>query len=111
MKKMYIAALTTLLLVTGCAASNSAPNPSSAGSLGDLKLDAKHKPLPDYVLSSPPIVQETYKMAAQDQAALAAVPCYCGCYESNGHTSNLDCFVKQRGPNKEVLEWDPMGVG
>ncbi len=75
-----------------------------------LQLDKKHKPLPDYVLNSSEKIQETYVMAATYPEVLAQVPCYCGCYTSDGHESNLDCFVDQFGDNKAVSEWDSMGI-
>lgn len=101
--------LMAIVFVAGC--SSTSPNQSEAGSKTYLQLDSKHAALPDYVKQATPIVQETYAMAAKDPDALAAVPCYCGCGKTNGHKSNLDCFVKNIGSNKEVLEWDPMGAG
>ncbi|GAX90383.1 hypothetical protein EFBL_2009 [Effusibacillus lacus] len=103
MKKTWlIVATAAALLLAGCGSNTASTR---------FELDKKHKPLPDYVTKAPAMIQETYIMAAQDPDALAAVPCYCGCYEEDGHTSNLNCFVDKMGPNKEVLEWDPMGIG
>jgi hypothetical protein len=76
----------------------------------ELSLDAKHKQLPDYVLQTSDKIQETYIMAATYPEVLASVPCYCGCGVSDGHESNLDCFVGQFGDDKNVVEWDAMGV-
>jgi hypothetical protein len=97
---LFIMGVLSLGLTTGC----------SSGEKEELVLDAKHSAMPDYVLNSSPIVQETYVMAAQHPEALAAVPCYCNCYESAGHTSNLNCFIKQMGPENQVTEWDPHGI-
>lgn len=85
-------------LLTGC------------GSKEEIALESKHKPLPDFVLNSSEKVQETYVMAAQYPEALAAVPCYCGCYAEDGHESNLDCFVDSFGNDLHVTEWDSMGI-
>lgn len=103
MKKGLLLLTAALMLFAAGCSSSSAPS--------NLSLESKHKAFPDYVLKASPTVQETYKMAASDPDALKAVPCYCGCYQDAGHLNNLDCFVKQMGPNKEVQEWDPMGVG
>jgi hypothetical protein len=73
-------------------------------------LHSKHSEMPDYVVNSSPIVQETYVMASNHQDVLAAVPCYCNCGESAGHTSNLNCFIKEVGPDNAVTEWDPHGI-
>lgn len=102
MKKSKLIALTVALimgfLLAGC------------GSKEDLSLDSKHKELPDYVQNAKAEVKEAYIMAAQYPEALASVPCYCGCYEIDGHISNLDCFVDGMDSNKAVTEWDAMGV-
>lgn len=76
----------------------------------EMVLDAKYSPLPDFVTNTPNIVQETYVMAAEHPDVLAAAPCYCNCYDSAGHISNLDCFVGEMGPNNEVVAWDPHGT-
>ncbi|HAQ08726.1 MAG TPA: hypothetical protein DCR24_14900 [Bacillus bacterium] len=88
-------------LLTGCGAEKSND---------ELVLDSKHLPLPDYVLNASPIVKETYIMAAKYPEVISSVPCYCGCYEQDGHVSNLDCFIGEMGSDKEVLEWDPMSI-
>ncbi len=103
MKRLILLIMMGILslgLTTGC----------SSDEKEELVLDSKHSAMPDYVLNSSPIVQETYVMAAQHPDALAAVPCYCNCYESAGHTSNRDCFIKQMGPDNKVAEWDPHGI-
>ncbi|NMD72422.1 hypothetical protein HHO41_19305 [Bacillus sp. DNRA2] len=91
-----------LLIFTGLLAGCSSNN--------DLALDSKHTEFPDFVLSSPAIVQETYKMAAENPKVLASVPCFCGCNEGAGHKSNLDCFVKNMGSGNVITEWDPHGT-
>lgn len=102
MKKKYAFVFTGILLagiISGCSSNKE-----------ELVLDKKHKPLPDYVLDTSEMIKETYVMAASKPEVLASVPCYCGCYEGDGHTSNLDCFVDQMGTNNEVTEWDAMGI-
>jgi hypothetical protein len=75
-----------------------------------VKLDPKHKPLPDYVLNTSEKIIETYTMAATYPEVVASVPCYCGCNEQDGHMSNLDCYIDQMGPDNEVQEWDAMSI-
>lgn len=108
-KRGLLVALIAISFVAGCS-SISSTQPES-GSKTNIPLDSKHAALPDYVKKASPIAQETYAIAAKDPDVLAAVPCYCGCGKTDGHKSNLNCFVKNIGPNKEVLTWDPMGVG
>ncbi|RHW38896.1 hypothetical protein D1B31_13000 [Neobacillus notoginsengisoli] len=83
---------------------------SNSAKTDELKLDKKHAALPDYVLATPKMVQETYVMAGEYPAVLASVPCYCSCGVGSGHKSNLDCFVKGMGDHNAVTEWDPHGT-
>ncbi len=41
----------------------------------------------------PPAFQEAYLFAKTNPKLLKQFPCYCGCGQSVGHRSNLDCFV------------------
>lgn len=112
MRKGVLLTIAALLLMSGCSESSSAPaKEQDSAASHTLQLDSKHAALPDYVKKASPMVQETYMMAAKDPAALSAVPCYCGCFDTDGHTSNMNCFIKKIGPNNEVTEWDPMGTG
>ncbi|MDO8735593.1 MAG: PCYCGC motif-containing (lipo)protein [Thermoleophilia bacterium] len=51
--------------------------------------------LPDYVNGPtvPKGTAEAYQFAVDNQDVLKFIPCYCGCGELDGHTSNLDCFI------------------
>lgn len=102
MKKSKVIALSSALIVgillTGC------------GSKEDLTLDPKHKELPEYVTNAKEEVKAAYILASDYPEALASVPCYCGCYEQDGHKSNLDCFVGGMDSENAVTEWDAMGV-
>lgn len=102
MKRFTSVFLTGLLavgLLSGCTSNKE-----------NMTLDKKHKPLPDYVLNSSDKVKETYIMASKYPEVLASVPCYCGCGVSDGHESNLDCYVNKMGSNNAVEEWDPMSI-
>ncbi|HEX5164843.1 MAG TPA: PCYCGC motif-containing (lipo)protein [Thermomicrobiales bacterium] len=35
-----------------------------------------------------------YQAAIEHPSVLASVPCLCGCIQSLGHTSNLDCYIE-----------------
>lgn len=97
-KLFAICSFIFILILAGC------------GSKDELTLDPKHKELPDYVLNTSEMIQETYIMAATYPEALASVPCYCGCNETDGHISNLDCFVGGMDSDNAVTEWDAMGI-
>ena len=40
-------------------------------------------------------VQGAYELAINYPDVLESMPCYCGCYESNGHESNKHCFIDE----------------
>jgi hypothetical protein len=64
----------TTALVTGAAPSN--------------------QPMPDFISSATPRVQEAYTYAAAHGDELQQMPCYCGCGVHSGHRWVRDCFVK-----------------
>lgn len=62
---------------------------------------------PARMASAPPEVIEAYIFAAKHPEVLSAMPCYCGCHLSEGHDSNLDCFVNAIDGLR--VDPDPMG--
>ena len=66
--------------------------------------------LPGYPLGrSQDVIRAAYQFAADHPEILTYVPCFCGC-ERSGHKGNEDCFVKARGANGDVTEWEPHGM-
>ena len=55
------------------------------------------------------VVAAVFTFAAEHPEILNYVPCFCGC-DHMGHKGNTDCFVKQRAPNGDVLQWEPHGT-
>jgi hypothetical protein len=93
---IIIAALA--LIVAGCGSQKA-----------NVTFNKKNKPLPDYVLNSSKMVQETYIMASNYPDVLSKVQCFCGC-AADGHKSNLNCFVGKMGSNGAVEAWDQHGI-
>jgi hypothetical protein len=62
--------------------------------------------LPDYAYDStaPKGTAEAYQFAVNNPDVLKYIPCYCGCGELDGHTSNLDCFIKSGSGNNIVFD-------
>ena len=92
----------------GAIASAASGTPLTTDASNDLPMP----PLP-YMsqMSGPPeLVQQAYVFAAQNPGVLGYVPCYCGCGETDGHTSNVDCFVGSRASNGAVESWDSHGM-
>ena len=66
--------------------------------------------LPEYPLGRPPdVIRAAYQFAAEHPEILSYVPCFCGC-ERSGHQGNEDCFIKARGANGDVTQWEPHGM-
>lgn len=55
------------------------------------------------------VATQAFVFAAEHPEIASYVPCYCGC-QAMGHNGNEDCFVKARGENGDVTEWEPHGV-
>lgn len=50
-----------------------------------------------------------YAAAGKATDILKWMPCYCGCADSAGHASNLNCFVKEVKEDGSVV-WDDHGT-
>jgi hypothetical protein len=50
-----------------------------------------------------------YQLAGQSTELLQWIPCYCGCGESVGHKSNMNCFIKEVKSDGSVV-WDDHGT-
>lgn len=77
---------------------------------GDLReVTASKDKLPEFLNSQSKEIQMVYALAAQVSDELEYVPCYCGCGESAGHKSNLNCFINEIRDDGSV-EWDDHGT-
>ena len=67
---------------------------------GDRQQDGGLR-FPKEIQEELPPVREAYEFAARHPEVMGQMPCYCGCV-SNGHASNLDCFIRQIDPDGTV---------
>lgn len=51
--------------------------------------------LPAHVHAAGPMAEIAYQAAINHPEVVSSVPCLCGCIESLGHQSNLDCYIEQ----------------
>jgi hypothetical protein len=65
---------------------------------------------PERFERAPADVQEAYRYAVANPQVLQYMPCFCGCYEEDRHTSNRDCYVEEMRPDGSVV-LDPMSFG
>ena len=56
------------------------------------------------------VVLAAYEFAARHPEVLRYVPCFCGCEMTDGHGSNVDCFVGARDGEGRVTRWDTHGM-
>ncbi|MDW0114262.1 PCYCGC motif-containing (lipo)protein [Sporosarcina saromensis] len=77
---------------------------------GDLQeVTASATELPKFLDDKPEDMQLVYQVAASASDVLTYMPCYCGCGESAGHGSNLNCFVDEIREDGSVV-WDDHGT-
>jgi len=116
MKKLYILFVFALLL-SACSGESSESgqtevhhdnhlrhNPLS----GDLQESTSVGKLPSFLQEKDEHIAAVYKIAYEYADVLEWIPCYCGCGETAGHRSSLNCFVAEIR-DEEVL-WDDHGT-
>jgi hypothetical protein len=59
---------------------------------------------------APPAVREAYRFAVANRELLNRFPCFCGCWEQDGHRGNADCYVEEVRPDGTVV-FDYMSLG
>lgn len=104
------------LVITGCASSGGQQSEEDQTNNQSKQV----QPQLEYVLGSSdwsvvtdltdnPKILEAYQFAVEHPEVLDYIPCYCGCYEEDGHTSNTNCFVDSVQGDVALL--DTMGFG
>lgn len=77
---------------------------------GDLQeMTASADVLPEFLKGQTSEIQTIYALSAQVSDVLKHIPCYCGCGESAGHQSNLNCFIDEIREDGSVV-WDDHGT-
>lgn len=62
---------------------------------------------PDFVVASPPDVQDLYAFHVTSGELMRYMPCFCGCSAGSGHHNNRDCYIQSVQPDGSVT-FDPM---
>lgn len=77
---------------------------------GDLQeVTAKANVLPSFLKDKPDDMQLIYQAAGSATEILRWIPCYCGCGDSAGHESSMNCFVSEIREDGSVV-WDDHGT-
>jgi hypothetical protein len=87
---------------SGQASTQSTPDVAVTSTLRDrLVLPAKpERPRPitlEPATFTDPEVKQAYQAAKDNPEALEGMACYCGCFGTSNHRSNLDCFKDNHG--------------
>ena len=64
---------------------------------------------PAFLKETDSSIQTIYLSVAKHQDLLEKMPCYCGCGESAGHTSNYDCFIADQTADGKTT-WTTHGI-
>jgi Protein of unknown function with PCYCGC motif len=112
LKKWMIPIIASVTLMAACS--------SNTEKLSDTTHQIQKEPVLQYKIGSndwsvvtsitdSPKILEAYQFAVEHPEVLNYMPCYCGCYEEDGHKSNTDCFVEK--VENQVAILDTMGFG
>jgi len=73
---------------------------------GDLQeVTASADILPTFLDDKPEDMRLVYEVAGSATDIIEWMPCYCGCGESAGHGSNMNCFIDEIREDGSVV-WD-----
>lgn len=110
MKKLLVLLVASTLLVSGCGQSVDNENSHQHESIEPvLKYEIGSNDWSQLEAYKPdPMTMEAYEFAVSHPEVLDYMPCYCGCYEEDGHVSNTHCFVDRVEDNVAIL--DNMGL-
>ena len=99
-----------LLTLTACGGGSQDGHEKHRLTNGDIQeRTASIHVLPSFLDQKDPQLRQIYQLAASHADLLQWMPCYCGCGESAGHTSNQNCFIKEVAPDGSVV-WDDHGT-
>ncbi|WP_025116010.1 PCYCGC motif-containing (lipo)protein [Lysinibacillus fusiformis] len=77
---------------------------------GDIQEEtASANVLPSFLEDKQENIRLVYQVAGQSTEILEWMPCYCGCGESSGHKSNLNCFIHEKREDGSIV-WDDHGT-
>ncbi|PLR83019.1 hypothetical protein CVD25_10050 [Bacillus canaveralius] len=121
MKKFIYPMLLSSIIISGCASNDSgSEHPEENLREQEHNHAEQEQPKLEYVIGSndwsaimdytdSKEILEAYQFAVEHPEVLNYMPCYCGCYEEDGHTSNTNCFVDS--VDGDIAKLDTMGFG
>ncbi|MFJ7735402.1 PCYCGC motif-containing (lipo)protein [Lysinibacillus sp. NPDC097287] len=122
MKKLASIFAVSLLILSACGteknkdehseepAKQEASHEGHEHAVGDIQEEtASAEVLPSFLDSQDENIRLIYQIAGQSTEILEWIPCYCGCGESVGHKSNLNCFIQEKREDGTIV-WDDHGT-
>lgn len=122
MKKLLSIFALSLLVLSACGedkqaveknqneAQKEASHEEHAHASGDIQEEtASADVLPSFLNNKSEDIRLVYQIAGQSTEILEWMPCYCGCGESAGHKSNLNCFIEEKREDGSIV-WDDHGT-
>ncbi|MGE7942946.1 PCYCGC motif-containing (lipo)protein [Lysinibacillus xylanilyticus] len=122
MKKLLSIFAISLLVLSACGEEkkvaeknqNETPKEASheehAHASGDIQEEtASADVLPSFLNNQTENIRLVYQIAGQSTEILEWMPCYCGCGDSVGHKSNLNCFIQEKREDGTIV-WDDHGT-
>lgn len=120
-KLLSIFALLLLFVLSACGeekkveenpdeAQKEASHSEHAQASGDIQEETTSADvLPSFLANKSEDIRLVYQIAGQSTDILKWMPCYCGCGESAGHKSNLNCFIQEKRKDGTIV-WDDHGT-
>ena len=116
----WMLTLTASLALAACAPAEQADKPAKTDhadhaahathAAGDqLEQTADKTIAPAFLKETDASIQTIYLAVAKHQDLLEKMPCYCGCGETAGHTSNYDCFIADQ-TESGATTWTTHGI-
>lgn len=106
--------LSMVVVLSACGTQKEMSHQEHAGRQEHATVDIQEKTvsadvLPKFLKDQPEQVRIVYEAAGKATEILKWMPCYCGCGESAGHTSNMNCFIKEVNTDGSIV-WDDHGT-
>lgn len=112
-RNIFFASMTlSTILLGACSSEDKTEHATHADShtVKDLREETAARDIaPAFLKQHDTSMTTIYLAAAQHQELLEQMPCYCGCGESAGHTSNYDCFIHENEQDGTTT-WDDHGT-
>lgn len=122
LKKLLSIFILSLLVLSACDANKQVVEKNQNGAQkeasheeqghasGDIQEEtASADVLPSFLDNKSKDLRLVYQIAGQSTEILEWIPCYCGCGESAGHKSNLNCFIQEKRKDGTIV-WDDHGT-